>query len=106
MTLLKRAVRSPPVQAALGFGFARYLGLVRRTVRFSTLPDDLYGELVPLQPFIGVAQAELESPDVERHARRGAVDRISRLELAGDEARFCAQGSYTRCWCRQYPSDS
>ncbi len=38
--MLKRASRSRPVQEALGFLVARYLGLVRRTNRFVTEPSD------------------------------------------------------------------
>ena len=41
------------MQSALGFGFARYLGLVRATNGFTLEPADLYDRLTPLQPFIG-----------------------------------------------------
>lgn len=51
--LAKSLGRSRPAQAALGFGFARYLDLVRLTNRFAHEPDDIYGVLSPLQPFIG-----------------------------------------------------
>jgi lysophospholipid acyltransferase (LPLAT)-like uncharacterized protein len=53
MGLLKRLSRARPVQQSLGFGLARYLDLVRRTNRFVHEPSDMYGELVPLTPFIG-----------------------------------------------------
>lgn len=53
MNLAKRLGRSRPAQAALGLAFARYLDAVRRTNRFVHEPDDIYGQLSPLQPFIG-----------------------------------------------------
>ena len=40
--MLKRIGRSRPVLAALGFGLASYLRLVRRTTRFMLDPPDLY----------------------------------------------------------------
>jgi hypothetical protein len=53
MMVLKRLGRTGPVQEALGFLFARYLGLVRATNRFVLEPADIYAELVPRTPFIG-----------------------------------------------------
>jgi lysophospholipid acyltransferase (LPLAT)-like uncharacterized protein len=41
-----------PVQEALGFLFARYLGLVRRTSRFVMEPPDAYDRIGPLMPVI------------------------------------------------------
>jgi lysophospholipid acyltransferase (LPLAT)-like uncharacterized protein len=51
--VLKTITRSRPAQHGLGFVFARYLGLVRRTNRWLHEPEDIYGQLEPLQPFIG-----------------------------------------------------
>ncbi len=53
MAVLKRLSRARPVQQGLGLALARYLDLVRRTNRFAYEPPDIYGELVPLTPFIG-----------------------------------------------------
>jgi lysophospholipid acyltransferase (LPLAT)-like uncharacterized protein len=50
--LLKRISRSRPVQEALGFLFARYLGLVHRTNRFVLEPPDAYDRIGPLMPVI------------------------------------------------------
>ncbi|TVR06715.1 MAG: DUF374 domain-containing protein [Salinarimonadaceae bacterium] len=52
MGLLKRIGRSPPVREAIGFLFARYLGLVRRTNRFVTEPADAYERVGPMMPVI------------------------------------------------------
>ena len=53
MSVIKRLGRTRSAQEALGFALARYLDLVRSTNRFMHEPADIYGELVPLQPFIG-----------------------------------------------------
>jgi lysophospholipid acyltransferase (LPLAT)-like uncharacterized protein len=52
MSLLKRISRSRPVQEALGFAVARYLGLVRRTNRFVMEPADAYDRIGPQMPVI------------------------------------------------------
>ncbi len=52
MGSLKRLTRSRPVQEAVGFLAARYLGLVRRTNRFVMEPPDAYDRIGPLQPVI------------------------------------------------------
>jgi hypothetical protein len=52
MGSLKRLSRSRPVQEAVGFLAARYLGLVRRTNRFVMEPADAYDRIGPLQPVI------------------------------------------------------
>ncbi len=52
MGSLKRLSRSRPVQEAVGFLAARYLGLVRRTNRFVMEPPDAYDRIGPLQPVI------------------------------------------------------
>ncbi len=41
------------MQQAVGWSFARYLDLVRRTNRFTIEPADAYARLGPMQPFIG-----------------------------------------------------
>lgn len=53
MGWLKELGRRPAVQRGLGWSFARYLDLVRRTNRFAMEPADAYDTLGPLQPFIG-----------------------------------------------------
>jgi lysophospholipid acyltransferase (LPLAT)-like uncharacterized protein len=50
--MLKRIGRSRPVLAALGFGLASYLRLVRRTTRFTLDPPDLYIDVDKDKPFI------------------------------------------------------
>jgi lysophospholipid acyltransferase (LPLAT)-like uncharacterized protein len=52
MSLLKRLVRSRPVQEALGFLMAQYLDLVRRTNRFVSEPSDAYERIGPMMPVI------------------------------------------------------
>jgi lysophospholipid acyltransferase (LPLAT)-like uncharacterized protein len=52
MSMLKRFSRSRPVQEALGFLFARYLGLVHRTNRFTLEPPDAYDRIGPMMPVI------------------------------------------------------
>ncbi|WP_372425943.1 lysophospholipid acyltransferase family protein [Salinarimonas chemoclinalis] len=52
MSLLKRIGRHPRVQAAAGFAFARYLGLVRLTNRFTMDPPDAHARVGPLMPVI------------------------------------------------------
>ena len=47
MGLLKRLGRSRPVQEAIGFLLAGYLGLVRRTGRFVMEPADAYDRIGP-----------------------------------------------------------
>lgn len=53
MGVWKRIGRTQTVQESLGFLFARYLGLVRRTNRWVHEPGTLYPVLEPLTPFIG-----------------------------------------------------
>ncbi|MFI5016229.1 MAG: lysophospholipid acyltransferase family protein [Hyphomicrobiales bacterium] len=50
--MLKRIGRTRPVQAALGFGMASYLRLLRRTTRFVLDPPDLYDDVDKDKPFI------------------------------------------------------
>jgi len=50
---LKEVGRRPAAQQGIGWTFARYLGLVRRTNRFVVEPADAYERLGPMQPFIG-----------------------------------------------------
>lgn len=52
MGLVKRISRTRPVQEALGFLFARYLGLVRRTNRLVLDPPDIYDRVGPRMPVI------------------------------------------------------
>ncbi|MGO4704754.1 lysophospholipid acyltransferase family protein [Microvirga sp. 2MCAF38] len=52
MGLVKNIVRSRPVQEALGFLVAGYLGLVRRTNRFVIEPADAYDRIGPQMPVI------------------------------------------------------
>jgi lysophospholipid acyltransferase (LPLAT)-like uncharacterized protein len=52
MSLFKRFYRARPVQEALGYLFARYLGLVRRTNRFVMEPADAYERIGPMMPVI------------------------------------------------------
>ncbi|MGJ3265591.1 MAG: lysophospholipid acyltransferase family protein [Salinarimonas sp.] len=52
MSLLKRIGRHPRVRAAAGFAFARYLGLVARTNRFTMEPTDAHERVGPLMPVI------------------------------------------------------
>jgi len=52
MSLVKRITRSRPVQEALGFLVASYLGLVRRTNRFVMEPADAYDRIGPMMPVI------------------------------------------------------
>jgi lysophospholipid acyltransferase (LPLAT)-like uncharacterized protein len=50
--MLKRIGRTRPVQAALGFGLASYLRLLRLTTRFTLDPPDLYDDVDKDKPFI------------------------------------------------------
>jgi len=50
--MLKRIARTGPVLAALGFGLASYLRLLRRTTRFTFDPPDLYVDVDADKPFI------------------------------------------------------
>jgi lysophospholipid acyltransferase (LPLAT)-like uncharacterized protein len=50
--MLKRIGRTRPVQAALGFGMATYLRLLRSTTRFRLDPPDLYDDVDKDKPFI------------------------------------------------------
>ncbi|WP_112663299.1 lysophospholipid acyltransferase family protein [Microvirga flavescens] len=52
MGLIKRIVRSRPVQETLGFLVAGYLGLVRRTNRFVIEPAGAYDRIGPQMPVI------------------------------------------------------
>ena len=52
MALLKRIVRAPWMQAALGVGAAEYLRLVWRTSSFVLEPADIYHRLEPELPVI------------------------------------------------------
>ncbi|WP_349369895.1 lysophospholipid acyltransferase family protein [Salinarimonas sp.] len=52
MSLLKRIGRHPRVQAAAGYLFARYLGLVGRTNRFVMEPADAHARVGPLMPVV------------------------------------------------------
>jgi lysophospholipid acyltransferase (LPLAT)-like uncharacterized protein len=52
MGLVKRLIRSRPVQEVLGFCVARYLGLVRRTNRFVAEPANAYDRIGPMMPVI------------------------------------------------------
>jgi lysophospholipid acyltransferase (LPLAT)-like uncharacterized protein len=50
--MLKRLGRTRLVQAALGFGMASYLRLLRATTRFTLDPPDLYADVDKDKPFI------------------------------------------------------
>jgi len=50
--MLKRLGQTPLVQAALGFGMASYLRLLRATTRFTLDPPDLYADVDRDKPFI------------------------------------------------------
>lgn len=50
--MLKYIGRTRPVLAALGFGLASYLRLLRRTTRFTLDPPDLYVDVDKDKPFI------------------------------------------------------
>jgi lysophospholipid acyltransferase (LPLAT)-like uncharacterized protein len=50
--MLKRLGRTRAVQAALGFGMASYLRLLRATTRFRLDPPDLYADVDKDKPFI------------------------------------------------------
>lgn len=52
MGIVKRIGRSKAVREVLGYLFARYLGLVRRTNRFHMDPPDAYDRLGPSMPVI------------------------------------------------------
>lgn len=52
MDVLKRLSRTRPARHAVGFGLARYLGLVQRTNRWVTEPADAYDRIGPLMPVI------------------------------------------------------
>lgn len=52
MGFVKRIGRSKAVREVLGYLFARYLGLVRRTNRFRLDPPDAYDRLGPSMPVI------------------------------------------------------
>ena len=53
MGVLRTIGRSRAMQEAGGLLLARYLGLVRATNSFTVDPSDIYGELLPVTPFIG-----------------------------------------------------
>jgi hypothetical protein len=52
MSFAKRLVRSRIAQEVMGFLVARYLGLVQRTNRFVTEPEDAHERLDPMMPVI------------------------------------------------------
>lgn len=52
MSLLKRILRRRAASEVLGFLFARYLGLVRATTRFNTIPEDVHARLDSVMPVI------------------------------------------------------
>src|SRR3712207_1908732 len=52
MGVLKRILRSRPVQESLAFLFARYLGLVQRTNTLVMEPPDAYERIGPMMPVI------------------------------------------------------
>src|SRR3954465_9349204 len=52
MQWLKRLSRTRAVRELLGFGSARYLGLVRRTNRWVMEPPDAYERIGPMMPVI------------------------------------------------------
>lgn len=52
MGIVKRIGKSPLVREAIGYLFARYLGLVRRTNRFVMEPADTYDRIWPMMPVI------------------------------------------------------
>ncbi|NNM72964.1 lysophospholipid acyltransferase family protein [Enterovirga aerilata] len=85
MGLLKRLGRIRATQEALGYVFARYLDLVRSTNRFVHEPADIYGELMPLRPFIGAMWhgQHFMAPYLRRREDRAAslVSRSSDGEL-------------------------
>lgn len=82
MGLLKRIGRSPPVREAIGFLFARYLELVRRTNRFVTEPADAYERIGPLMPVIA---AMWHGQHFMIHFARRPQDRaVSLVSRSGD----------------------
>src|SRR5215210_5293809 len=52
MEWLKRLSRTRAVREMLGFGSARYLGLVRRTNRWVMEPENAYDRIGPMMPVI------------------------------------------------------
>src|SRR5215204_7252771 len=52
MQWLKRLSRTRPVREMLGFGSARYLGLVWRTNRWVMEPENAYDRIGPMMPVI------------------------------------------------------
>src|SRR3954454_1683423 len=52
MQWLKRLSRTRAVREMLGFGSARYLGLVRRTNRWVMEPENAYDRIGPMMPVI------------------------------------------------------
>src|SRR3954454_11460715 len=52
MQWLKRLTRTRAVREMLGFGSARYLGLVRRTNRWVMEPENAYDRIGPMMPVI------------------------------------------------------
>src|SRR5215218_6369563 len=52
MEWLKRLSRTRAVREMLGFGSARYLGLVRRTNRWVLEPENAYDRIGPMMPVI------------------------------------------------------
>ena len=86
--MARRVGRSQWAQEAIGFGLAAYLGLVRRTSRFTTVPDDIDAYIKDDLPLIAAMWhgQHLMTP----FARPATMDRlavlISRHEDAGAQA--------------------
>ncbi len=76
MGIVKRIGRHPVVREALGYVFARYLGLVRRTNRFVLDPPDAYDRVGPHMPVIA---AMWHGQHFMIHFARRASDRAASL---------------------------
>jgi lysophospholipid acyltransferase (LPLAT)-like uncharacterized protein len=87
MDLLKRNIRRRSVQEVLGFLFARYLGLVRRTNRFVMEPPDAYERLGPMMPVIA---AMWHGQHFMIHFAHRPTDRAASLVSRSEDGEFNA----------------
>jgi lysophospholipid acyltransferase (LPLAT)-like uncharacterized protein len=87
MGLVKRIIRSKPVQESLGFLVAAYLKLVHRTNRFVMEPADAYDRVGPMMPVIA---AMWHGQHFMIHFAKRAQDRAASLVSRSGDGEFNA----------------
>ncbi|WP_414471861.1 lysophospholipid acyltransferase family protein [Microvirga sp. M2] len=87
MGLVKRIVRSRPVQEALGFMVASYLKFVQRTNRFVMEPADAYDRIGPQMPVIA---AMWHGQHFMIHFAKRSQDRAASLVSRSGDGEFNA----------------